>query len=157
MRNVQYLVVAVMTAVATVCCAVRAADDREVAVRKDLEKLSGTWQLVSQEKDGKKLPEGEVKRTTFTITGDKYTFNVGGRTVEEGTFHIDPSQKPKAIDFRPTKPEAKVQLGIYEMAEAGTIRVCCTHPGTAQTRPSEFSTTKGTGHVMGVGERAKGN
>jgi uncharacterized protein (TIGR03067 family) len=97
-----------------------------------------------------------VKRTTFTIAGDKYTAKLDGRTVDEGTFHIDPSQKPKAIDFRPAKPEAKVQLGIYEITEGGTIRICFTHPGTAQTRPSEFSTTKGTGHVMGVSERAKG-
>jgi uncharacterized protein (TIGR03067 family) len=155
MRETQFVVLAVITALASLSGAVLAADDAGEAVKKDLEKVAGTWQLVSQEKNGKKLPEDQVKRTTLVIRGDKYAVRVDGRPVEEGTFRLDPSQKPKAIDVHPTKPEGKVQLGIYEIAEGGTIRVCVTHPGSAQTRPTEFSTTKGTGHVMEVCERAK--
>jgi uncharacterized protein (TIGR03067 family) len=154
MRNIK-LWLAVVTTLAAVECTVRAADDRGEAVKKDLEKVAGTWQLISREKDGKNAADDEVKRTTLVLTGDKYSIQVDGKTVEEGTFRIDPSQKPKAIDVHPTKPEGKVQLGIYEMAEADTIRVCFTHPGSAETRPTEFSTTKGTGHVMEMCKRAK--
>jgi hypothetical protein len=55
----------------------------------------------------------------------------------------------------PTKPEGKVQLGIFECDEGHTMKVCFTHPGTAHTRPAGFSTTKGTGHVMEVFKREK--
>jgi uncharacterized protein (TIGR03067 family) len=155
MRIDEYPGLAVIITLAAVSGTVLAADDKGDAVKKELEHLAGTWQLISQEKDGRDAPEDEVKRTTLVLTGDHYSIQVDGKTVEEGTLRIDPSQKPKAVDFQPTKPEAKVQLGIYEMAEYDTIRVCFTHPGSAQTRPTEFSTTKGTGHVMGVGKRAK--
>jgi uncharacterized protein (TIGR03067 family) len=120
-----------------------------------LKKVAGTWRLSSREKDGKKLPEDQVKSTTLIVTGNKYAIRVDGKTVEEGTVRIDPSQKPKAIDLHPTNPEGKVQLGIYEIAEGGRFRICFTHPGSGETRPSEFSTTKGTGHVLEVGERVK--
>src|SRR5262245_42207302 len=111
MRKARFPVLVVVTTLGAVACAsaVPAADDRDEAVKKDLEKVAGTWQLVSREKDGQKLPEDEVKRTTLTLTGDKYSVQVDGKTVEEGTFRIDPSRKPKAIDICPTKPEGKVQ------------------------------------------------
>jgi uncharacterized protein (TIGR03067 family) len=68
---------------------------------------------------------------------------------------IDPTRTPRAIDILPVKPEGKVQLGIYEWAGEGRIRICFTHPGSDQTRPSEFSTTKGTGHVLEECQREK--
>jgi uncharacterized protein (TIGR03067 family) len=125
-------------------------DAKDDAVKKELEKLAGRWQLVSSEKDGSKALEEEIRQTKFIIVGDKYTVELSGKTVKEGTFRIDPSKKPKTIDIYPTEPEAKVQMGIYEWDGQEKIRVCCTHPGTAQTRPSLFSTTKGAGHVMSV-------
>jgi uncharacterized protein (TIGR03067 family) len=130
-------------------------DAGEDATKKELEKLAGTWRLVSSEKDGKKAPEDELKEVKFIIAGDKYTVQRAGKTVEEGTVRIDPTKKPRTIDIYPVKPEGKVQMGIYEWDGDDSLRVCSTHPGTAQTRPSLFSTTEGTGHVMSVGKREK--
>ena len=155
MRKTKFLALAVVATVAAVAYTARAADDRADAYKEELAKLAGTWQHVSAEEDGKSAPEDRVKRHTLVITGDRYAVRMDGKTIEEGTVYIDPSRKPKAIDVYPTKPEGKVLKGIYEIGENDTIRACFTHPGSDGTRPTEFSTTKGTGHVLQVCKRVK--
>jgi uncharacterized protein (TIGR03067 family) len=131
------------------------ADDEAAAYRKELEKFAGTWQLVAYEKDGVKAPEADLKQMKFVIAGDKFTLVRAGKTVEEGWVCIDPARKLKVIDIYPTKPEGKVEMGIYEWDGDDKLKVCCTDPGTEQTRPRLFSTTRGTGHVLTVCIREK--
>jgi uncharacterized protein (TIGR03067 family) len=152
MRKTRFLALAVVATVAAVGYTA-AADDRAVVYKEELAKLAGTWQHVSAEKDGRSAPEDRVKAHTLVITGDHYAVRMNGKTIEEGTFYIDPSRKPKAIDAYPT--EGKVLKGIYEIGEDDTIRACFTHPGSDAMRPTEFSTTKGTGHVLQVAKRVK--
>jgi uncharacterized protein (TIGR03067 family) len=130
-------------------------DDLGAAVKKELKKLAGTWQLVAYEKDGVQAPEADTKQTKYIITGDKYTVEQAGKTVEEGWICIDPTRTPKLIDVYPTKPEGKVEMGIYEWDGDDKLKLCCTDPGTEQTRPRLFSTIKGTGHVLAVGKRER--
>jgi uncharacterized protein (TIGR03067 family) len=150
-----FLVVTAIVASSAVGYMARGGDDRGDAVKKELERFAGTWQGTSAEEDGVKAPEDRVKGHTYVFAGDRYTVRMNGKTIEEGTFRIDPSAKPKAIDVHPTKPEAKVMLGIYEISEDATIRACFTRPGSDATRPTEFSTTKGTGHTLQVIKRVK--
>jgi uncharacterized protein (TIGR03067 family) len=131
------------------------ADDKAAASRKELEKFAGTWQVVASEKDGVKTPEADLKQMKFIITGDKFTLELAGKTVEKGWVCIDPARKPKVIDIYPTKPEGKVEMGIYEWDGEDKLKVCCTDPGTEQTRPRLFSTTKGTGHVLTACQRVR--
>jgi uncharacterized protein (TIGR03067 family) len=131
-------------------------DDLGAAVEKELKKVTGTWQLVASEKDGANAPEAELKQTKIVIKGDKYTMERAGKTVEEGWVCIDPTRKPKVIDIYPTRPEGKVEMGIYKLDGDDKLTVCCTDPGTEQTRPRLFSTTKGTGHVLTVCKREGG-
>jgi uncharacterized protein (TIGR03067 family) len=93
---------------------------------------AGTWQLVAFEKDGVQAPEADLKQTKYIITGDKYIVERAGKTVEEGWICIDPARKPKVIDVYPTKPEGKVEMGIYEWDGDDKLKVCCTDPGTDQ-------------------------
>jgi hypothetical protein len=51
-----------------------AADNPKDDAAKDLAKLKGTWLLVSAQRDGKKLPEEEVKKTKITFAGDTFLF-----------------------------------------------------------------------------------
>jgi uncharacterized protein (TIGR03067 family) len=128
---------------------------KEAAYRKELEKLTGTWQLVASEKDGVKAPEAEITDIKIIFKGDKFTMERAGKTVEEGWICIDPASKPKVIDVYPTKPESKVVMGIYEWDGDDRFRLCGTHPGTEQTRPTLFSTTKGPGHTLHVCKRER--
>jgi uncharacterized protein (TIGR03067 family) len=96
-----------------------------------------------------------VKQLQLVIAGSRYTLRRAGKAVEEGTVRVDPTRSPRTINIYPTRPRGKVQLGIYKWEGDDGIRICFTHPGSAQTRPTEFSTTKGTGHVMEVCRRIK--
>ncbi len=78
--------------------AVGAQDD---AAKKDLDSLQGIWQLVSLEVEGKPLPEDQVKGTKMTFKGNKASHPGPDGKIEEGTFTLDPSKKPKAIDISP--------------------------------------------------------
>jgi len=155
MKRLEVRFLAVAVALAGVSWTATNADDEAAAYRKELEKFAGTWQVVAYEKDGVKAPEADLKQMKFIITGDKYTLERAGKTAEGGWVCIDPARKPKVIDVYPTKPEGKVEMGIYEWDGDDRLKVCCTDPGTEQTRPRLFSTTKGTGHVMRVVKREK--
>ena len=153
MRKTKFLALAVVATVAAVGYTAAAADDRAAAYKEELAKLAGTWQHVSAEQDGQSAPEDRVKAHTLVITGDHYAVRMNGKMIEEGTFYIDPSRKPKVIDAYPA--EGKVLKGIYEIGEDDTIRACFAHPGSDAARPTAFSTTQGTGHVLQVCKRVK--
>ena len=155
MRMAGVLVVTAIVTALAVGYTARGGDDEKAAYQKELEKLAGTWQLVAYEKDGVQAPEADVKQMRFIFTGDHYAWERAGKTVEEGWICIDPARKSKVIDVYPTKPESKVVMGIYEWDGDDKFRLCGTHPGTEQTRPTLFSTTKGTGHVLIVAKREK--
>ena len=126
-----------------------ASDD---ATGNELARLEGTWRVVASEKDGRGSPPGDVESTTYSVAGDKYTVRRQGEVVEEGTFRIDRTRKPRSIDVFPSKPEGKIQRGIYEWGEDGAIRICFTHPGE-DDRPARLSTTEGTGHTLTTARR----
>src|SRR5262245_43040918 len=79
-------------------------------------RMAGTWVLGSGMRDGKAVPEDEVKQTRLVVT--KNTFIVAGSigTSGAGTFKIDPTKKPKTIDSTATDgpDKGKTSLGIYE-------------------------------------------
>jgi uncharacterized protein (TIGR03067 family) len=89
----------------------------------------------------------------ITIVGDRYTIRRDSETVEEGTFRIDPTRRPRTLDAIPMKPAGKIQRGIYEWDGQETLRICFTHPGDEYDRPTQFSTTKGTGHTLMTARR----
>jgi hypothetical protein len=50
-----------------------AADSTEDAVKKELARLQGTWQLVSAETDGKQTPEEQVAKIRVVIKDSKHS------------------------------------------------------------------------------------
>src|SRR5262249_5090382 len=66
----------------------------------DQERMQGFWVLVAGEKEGKKLTAEELKqfRITVEFAGDKATVTTDNK-VEEGTFRLDATTKPKEFDF----------------------------------------------------------
>src|SRR5262249_15948789 len=75
-------------------------------VEEDLAKLKGTWKVVSYEKDGLEDADADSLAAfpTITFDGRQYTWanGVGGK-IEA----IDPTKKPKSIDYRTTDEEVK--------------------------------------------------
>jgi uncharacterized protein (TIGR03067 family) len=131
-----------------------AADDAKDAAKKDQEKMAGEWSLVSAERDGQPLPEELVKTIKRVFKGDEYTTTKDGDVIGKAKFKLDPSKKPKHIDFTPSEgAEAGQALeGIYEL-DGDKLKICYSQSG--EKRPGEFSTKEGSGRTLGVWKRDK--
>lgn len=121
--------------------------------KKELEKHTGTWQAVSVERDGKKLPDEEVKKVKLTVKGENYTYQVGGQEIE-GKHTLNPAKKPKQIDAVRTKGSnaGETLKGIYELDDQ-TFKVCFAPVG--KDRPTEFVTKEGDGRRLMTFKREK--
>jgi RNA polymerase sigma factor (sigma-70 family) len=98
-----------------------AQEKHQKAVKEELEKLQGTWVLTAVEVAGEKPWEQDVTtdaRCLLTITGNKSVQGqVSAKEKSERFIRIDPTAKPKAIDWAKTDEfkEGEVFYGIYEL------------------------------------------
>ncbi|HEY1375288.1 MAG TPA: TIGR03067 domain-containing protein [Gemmataceae bacterium] len=129
------------------------------AARGDLDKLRGTWLIVSLVNNGKtvvddKTPPKEGPATKLVYEGTKWMIKVGDRTVANGVFAIDATKTPKQIDIMDESgvKNDKTKLGIYEIA-GDTYKYCLAPAG--KPRPKDFSSKEGTGDSLGVMKREK--
>src|SRR5687767_16006711 len=116
-------------------------------------KLDGTWVAASAERNGK--PADELKGHRLTFAGDTFVIERDGKMLYKGTFKADPAKKPAQIDFRNREGEAKGQTwrGIYRL-EGDTLKTNDNAPDTKKPRPTQFTTTPDSGHVMLTFRRA---
>jgi uncharacterized protein (TIGR03067 family) len=132
-----------------------AGDAKDAAIKKDRKTIEGTWRVVAFEVDGNKGTEEDAKKLTV-VNGSDGTWSLRSEDKEmnKGTSTIDPTKKPKTIDFTITEGEGKgnQHLGIYELGEK-TRKLCFASPG--KERPTEFSSTPGSGHILVTFEREK--
>lgn len=133
--------------------ALLAADpSQDDAAKADLDRLQGTWILVSAMRDGKPSTEDDVKRTTIVFTGDRFRFpkEADDATSRRGTIRIDPTKRPRQMDS--TSPTGEISPGIYEIA-GDDYKVCFAPPGKA--RPTEFASEPGSGSILQLWKRSK--
>ena len=118
----------------------------------DLDRMQGTWNLVSAMQDGQALPEDKVKQTTIVIKDDTFRFPRSAEyaTSREGIIKLDQTKTPKEMDAISTEKE--VMLGIYALEEDG-YKVC--FAPTGKPRPTEFASTPGSGSILQSWERQK--
>jgi len=119
------------------------------AVKKDLAQLQGEWSMVSGSADGQPMPEPMRKQMKRTCKGDETTTTSAGNVFFKARITIDPSKKPKTIDYVMTDgfTKGKKQLGIYEV-EGDTFRSCFGKPGAE--RPTDFTSKPGDGRTLSV-------
>jgi uncharacterized protein (TIGR03067 family) len=124
---------------------------KEDMARKDLEKMRGTWTLVSLEEDGKTATAARLKEFKVTIGGDRYAFTVGGVTAK-GVYKLDPTTTPKAMDIivEEGPHQGKTKLAIYEF-DGDIFKCAVAEPG--KDRPKGF--TAGAGYNAEVWKREK--
>jgi uncharacterized protein (TIGR03067 family) len=129
--------------------------EKDDAIKKDRKQIEGTWRVVALEANGNKAMEEDVKKLTV-VNGADGTWSLvsEGSQISKGTSTIDPTKKPKTIDFTPTEGEAKgkLHLGIYELGEK-TRKLCFAAPG--KDRPAEFASMPGSEHILVTFEREK--
>ena len=128
---------------------------RAIAARitkKELEKLQGTWYLVSYQTDGQQI-KGEDKTHVFVFTGDKWWIRVGGQLFQAGTVQqIEVKEKVNAIDLLITEGGniGATAISIYSVEGNSLKYLNCGDP-----RLTEFTTKPGDGRHYGIFRRAK--
>jgi hypothetical protein len=61
-------------------------DGGDAAVKKDLQKFQGNWILVSAERDGKQMPQEEVKKIKLAIQANKFVLQRDSLVISDGTL-----------------------------------------------------------------------
>ena len=92
---------------------------------------------------GKKASKDELKDVKVIFQGNMMTLQYGKE--EKGTFKLDPSKKPKAMDVTlERKGKKETALFIYEL-NGDNLKLCWRKPGGE--RPTSF-TVKDTDGAM---------
>ncbi len=130
-----------------------AAEDKD-ALKADLAQLQGEWSMVSGTADGQAMPEAMLASAKRVCEGDVTTVRVGDQIIMKAKFTLDPTKKPKTIDYDvldgPTK--GKKHLGIYEF-DGDRVKFCFGAPDA--DRPKEFASQVGDGRTFSVWKRSQ--
>jgi uncharacterized protein (TIGR03067 family) len=117
---------------------------REEAARRDRERLQGTWSFVSGKREAQLM-----------ISGDHFTMRFRNGDIYVGTFTVDPTNRPRAMDLviqeGPEQYRGKTALAIYEM-DGEHLIWCPAEPGR-ESRLRSFPPEDDLGHLCIIFKR----
>lgn len=120
-------------------------DERDPAIQKEIELFQGTWKQIGYERDGVVEPIDDEKDWQPITTFKGTTFEVriaDGSTPIRGTFRVDPTLNPKAVDYTDTHgQDAGLTFPAIYRFEGDRLIFCAADQG--QSRPTEFKTRPG--------------
>jgi uncharacterized protein (TIGR03067 family) len=89
----------------------------------DFDRMQGTWRVVSLTEKGKAVPAAETEVLEFVIEKNTFTAFEKGKMVVKYEIKLDPTKKPKQIDFTYLvgDDKGKTEPGIYQF-EKGQIK-----------------------------------
>lgn len=123
-------------------------------IAKEMEKFQGTWRQILHEQNGVTDPPvapGCEPRVTFT--GNSFVVTLAdGSTAIKGSFKIDPTREPKAVDWTDTfgPDSGKTFLAIYSL-DGDRLDFCAADEG--QARPTSFRAGPGQDRRVSVREQ----
>jgi uncharacterized protein (TIGR03067 family) len=138
-----------IVAVGLLMAADNADKSKDDLIKKELDKMQGTWIAISAERDGEKRSKDEIKDLKFVVKGDKWSINLDGQEYQ-GTLKIDPTKTPKQSDS--IMEDGQTVQAIYECDDVH-LKLCWRGPG--EDRPKEFVSKPDTGINLVVFKRAK--
>ncbi len=108
------------------------ADLREATAARDRDRLQGVWEFVTGR-----------RKTQLMVRGAGFTARFNNGDVYEGTFELDPTKKPKAMDMTitdgPAPHKGLTSRCIYAL-DVDHLVWCPAQPGAAE-RPKAFPPT----------------
>ena len=126
------------------------------AVKTDLAKLGGTWQVVGHQTNGKPTNEEHWRKVQFVFNGTRLTFlgdEVLSKKIAKITLVIDPATTPAVIDLKIVEGEFKGTMleGVYEI-KGDDLKICFRND-EMKNRPTDFSTNQDASRVLFVLKR----
>jgi uncharacterized protein (TIGR03067 family) len=124
-------------------------------VNEEAKAMEGTWEFVSAELGGQKLPDEVLKTMTLVLRDGKYTVKSPGPD-DTGTVRLDPTRRPKELDVAGLEGPNKGKSfpAIYEL-DGDSLKVCYDLDG--KKRPTEFKSAPGTKQFLATYKRKKGS
>lgn len=124
---------------------VAAADDKN-------DPTTGKWVIQSVTRDGK--ANDALKGAVRVHTNGQYTLTPVKGKATTGTYTLDTTKTPVAIDLKPKGGtyDGKTLVGIVKV-EGDTMTIAFAEPGKA--RPTKFESPAGGGIVVAVHKKAK--
>jgi uncharacterized protein (TIGR03067 family) len=119
--------------------------------KKDEDKIQGTWQAVSVEHGGEKVPEDKAKELKIVFSADGKLTLARGEHELKGTYQLDATKKVKEITLK--AEGEKGVLGIYKL-DGDDLTICGVQDGQGD-RPTEFTANAGTKSRLIVFKREK--
>jgi uncharacterized protein (TIGR03067 family) len=112
------------------------------------EPLAGAWTATEAERNGAPAPELLGHRLSLA-DGEFEIAGTDGAMIYAGTYRLDPTADPSAIDFVNTEGEAAgvTWAGIWR-ADADTLTIVDNAPDPTRPRPTEFAAPANSGYVM---------
>lgn len=109
--------------------------------------------MVSGSANGQPMPESMRKQMKRVFKGDELTVTMGDQIFLIAKITVDPSKKPKVMDYEMTGgvTKGKKQFGIYEF-DGDTFKSCFAKPGAE--RPVDFEVGPGR-RTVSVWKREK--
>jgi uncharacterized protein (TIGR03067 family) len=106
-------------------------------VRREEQRLEGTWRVIAAEAGGVTVPQREYRELRLTFRGGKFVARRGDEEPQEGTYTIGPSKDPREMDIvrRVGKGKEVRQQGVYSLT-GDTLKICA----STEDRPRDFST-----------------
>ena len=92
---------------------------QEVPLKKDVDKIQGTWRVVRLEADGEPAPEEIVTALKLVFKDDALTFTPGEPGFTNYTFKLDPTARPPGFDMTHADGENKGVL--QHLIEGGDL------------------------------------
>lgn len=129
---------------------VLSADAPKDDAKADLDKIQGTWKIDGGQYGGEDVNSDLVSKLQFEFKGDQLVLKGDEEVVKDYTkiaLKLDPSVKPKAIDFTVGQGSEKgtVVEGIYEV-KGDELKICATIG--AKQRPAEFKSPENSQVVL---------
>jgi uncharacterized protein (TIGR03067 family) len=124
-------------------------------VRKDRQRLQGTWKVIAAENRGEKVPAKEIADLFLIFEEDTIQVRENKKVQVTYCFKINPERKPKEIDFTYTSgpKKGRTDRGIYLFQ--GERLTFCIQEDPLEARPKAFDTEPDSKRSLVVLERVK--
>lgn len=134
----------------------------EDVIKKEKEKLTGTWKVVSVEANGQTVPEAALKDFRFIFTADALTRKQGEKAESGAGYQLDPSRTPKWIDMTGKEDGKDHSIPALYALEGDTLTLCFRTDYKQKTkdkqpleRPTKLDGGKASEQVLMVLKREK--